>query len=86
MKGDAIDWLVFKSFANRNAAEILCSQLELEGVGSRIEAHEIEAEFHVLVPSNLAHRARWITSQLQPTEQELEFLATGSLPKPKEQE
>jgi hypothetical protein len=86
MKSGASDWILFKSFANRNAADILCAQLELEGVASRIEAHDVEAEFHVLVPADLVHRARWITSQLAPTDSELEFLATGVLPDTKPQE
>ena len=80
------DWILFKSFANRSAAEILCSQLQLNGVATRIEPHDVEAEFYVLVPTELAHRARWITSQLPPTDAELEFLATGNLPTPESKE
>ena len=86
MKSGDSDWILFKSFANRSAAQILCSQLELEGVPSRIEAHEGEAEFRVLVPTELAHRARWITSQTPPSDPELEFLATGALPATKRRE
>jgi hypothetical protein len=33
----------------------------------------------VRVPSELAHRARWLMSQAQFTDAELEFLATGRL-------
>lgn len=86
MNSSTANWIMFKSFANRSAAEILCSQLELEGVPSRIEAHDVEAEFLVLVPPDLAHRARWITSQAPPTDPEMEFLATGDLPPAKSEE
>lgn len=83
---DGDDWACFRSFANRGAAEVLCSQLELEGVPARIDVRDFEAEFRVLVPQELLHRARWITSQTPPTDAELEYLATGSLPPAERQE
>ena len=74
----------FKTFPDRGPAESLCSWLEFEGVPSYVQPRTLssamEAEFVVFVLKKLAHRARWITSQLQPTDAELEFLATGKLP------
>ena len=75
-------WVRFKSFANRGVAEVLCARLEVEGVPARLEVHDFEAEFQVLVPADLAHRARWITSQAPPSDSELDYLATGQLPTP----
>ena len=86
MKVSPVEWVYFKSFTNRGAAEILCARLELEGVAARLEVHDFEAQFHVLVPAELAHRARWITSQTPPTDSELEYLATGNLPTPERRE
>jgi hypothetical protein len=40
----------------------------------------METHFVVFVLKKLAHRARWITAQLPPSDAELEFLATGKLP------
>jgi hypothetical protein len=78
------DWVHFRSFPERGAAEVLCRLLELEGVPCKIEAHllenAIEAEYSVHVARWLAHRARWVAAQLPPTEEELTFLATGKLP------
>ena len=53
---------------------------EFEGVPSRIEARASETMFVVCVLKKLAHRARWIVAQQQPTDEELDFLATGKLP------
>ena len=41
----------------------------------------METQFVVYVLKDLAHRARWIVAQLPPTDAELEFLATGRLPR-----
>jgi hypothetical protein len=87
---DHIDWILFESRGNRGSAEVLCSQLELDGVPARIETHDlsggIESSFHVMVPSDLLHRAKWITRQSCRSDTELEFLATGKLPTGKSQE
>lgn len=80
MNPDADTWVRFKSFANRGVAEVLCARLEVDGVPARVEVHDFEAYFSVLVPAELAHRARWLTSQAPPSDNELEYLATGRLP------
>jgi hypothetical protein len=77
-------WESFRCFEERGAAEALCVQLQHDGVPCKVETRAlesgIEAHYWVLVPESLAHRARWITAQLPPTEEELTFLATGELP------
>jgi hypothetical protein len=77
-------WESFRGFQERGAAEALCVQLQHDGVPCKVETRAlesgIETDYWVLVPKSLAHRARWITAQLPPTEEELTFLATGKLP------
>ena len=77
-------WESFRGFAERGPAEALCVHLQLEGVPCTIETRAlesgIETHYWVLVPKSLAHRARWVTAQLPPTDEELGFLATGKLP------
>ena len=74
----------FRAFPDRGSAESLCSWLEFEGVPSYVESRAlsgaVETTFVVFVLKKLAHRARWITAQLPPTDAELDFLATGKLP------
>jgi hypothetical protein len=80
----------FKTFPDRGSADSLCSWLEFEGVPSYVESGALsaamETQFAVFVLKELAHRARWITSQLPPTDAELDFLATGKLPGQAEEE
>jgi hypothetical protein len=77
-------WVSLRAFAERGPAEAFCAQLESEGVQTRIQAgaleNAIEAHFLVLVPSPLAHRARWVAADFPITDGELDFLATGKLP------
>jgi hypothetical protein len=80
-------WEFFRVFPDRGPAEALSAQLEAEGVPTKIETraleNAIEKQYCVLVAKSLAHRARWITGQLPPTDEELDFLATGKLPEQK---
>jgi len=78
------DYEEFRTFPHRGAAESFSSWLQFEGVPSFVEprtlGNAVEAEFVVYALKKLAHRARWITSQLPPTDAELDYLATGKLP------
>lgn len=78
------EWELCRVYTDRGAAEVLCARLVLEGVPAQIDAHGldggVESQYSVIVPVSLAHRARWILAQLPPSEEELEFLATGRLP------
>ena len=77
-------WDPIRGFAERGSAEAFCAHLEFEGVPTRIESRAlesaIEVRFWVLVPSTLAHRARWVTPEFPMSDAELNFLATGKLP------
>jgi hypothetical protein len=77
-------WHSLRGFAERGPAEAFCVQLESEGVPTRIQANAlenaIEARFFVLLPTSLAHRARWVTPEFPVSEGEIHFLATGKLP------
>ena len=77
-------WEEFRVFSSRGPAEALAAQLGLGQVPNKIEARAleggIEMEFCVLVGARLAHRARWIVAQLPPSDEELNYLATGKLP------
>jgi hypothetical protein len=76
-------WDVVATFSDVPSAQALASLFRAEGVPADVvsdtsllgEARRCE----IRVPSELAHRARWIMSQAQVTDAELEFLATGQL-------
>jgi hypothetical protein len=70
----------FQTFADRGAADSMRSWLEFEGVPSYVQPGANELQFIVFVLKKLAHRARWIAGQLQPTDAELDYLATGKFP------
>ena len=78
------DYEEFRVFGERGPADALRSWLEMEGVPavveSRLLASGVETDYVVCVAKRLAHRARWISAQLRPSDAELEFLATGRLP------
>jgi hypothetical protein len=77
-------YVEFSVFSDRGPANSLSSWLQSEGVPCYVEPRAlsgaVETRFIVFVLKNLEHRARWIVSQMPPSEVELEFLATGKLP------
>jgi len=83
------EWELFQEFADLGPAEAMGSWLEFEEVPCKVEARALESgregRFCLFVAKSLAHRARWIVAQLPPTDEELEFLATGKLPGQKEE-
>ena len=81
--GSELDWVLFESRDDSASAQMLRSQLENDGVATRVEIHGVPglSTFKVLVPRSLLHRARWITQQQPLSDSELEFLATGQLPR-----
>jgi hypothetical protein len=52
---------------------------------ARTLENALESNFGVFVLRSLAHRARWIVAQLPPSDEELEYLATGKLPGARDQ-
>ena len=75
------EWQPFQSFSDRGSAEALAAVLDSEGVPTRIRSSGlvagIETRYRVLVPSSLAHRAKWVLADSDLTESELDYLATG---------
>lgn len=76
-------WQPFRTFFDRGSAEAMVVVLDSEGVPARVESSElvagIESRYSVLVPSSLAHRARWVLADSDLTDSELDYLATGEL-------
>ena len=62
---------------------MIANYLETEGVETWLQqtalAAGVESEFCLLVPKDLAHRARWLLDRSDISEAELRFLATGEL-------
>ena len=76
------EWQSFKVFDDEASAEALAGRLRVEGVPALVHRESpipgIE-EFRVVVPADLAHRARWVLASAQPDDAEFEYLATGEL-------
>ena len=76
-------WDVVATFSDAPSAQALAVLFRGEGVPAEVvsdtallgEARRCE----IRVPSDLAHRARWLMSQALFTDAELTFLATGEL-------
>ena len=77
------DWEYFRGYADQGSAEVVSKQLQVEGVPTQIEERGAISgtapEYWLVVPSDLAHRARWILAQLPPDDTELTYLATQKL-------
>ena len=76
-------WDIVATFPDVPSAHAMAALFRAEGVPAEVvsdtsllgEARRCE----IRVPSELAHRARWLMSQAQFTDAELTFLATGEL-------
>ena len=80
------DWEQIESFGDEASAAALAGMLRTEGVPARVDASRpvpgLDEGFRVIVPTRLAHRARWLMAATQTTESELTYLATGELTGP----
>ena len=80
-------WAVIGRLPNHAEAEVVKLLLEAEGVPAKTEpADSIDplSVIWLLVESDLVHRARWILKDDSVSVEELEFLATGQLPRDRE--
>jgi hypothetical protein len=75
------DWCVFGEFPNAAEAEVIKSLLETEGVTTKVGPFVPVKGVRLLIETNLVHRAIWILKNSGFTDAELDFLATGELPK-----
>lgn len=77
-------WSVVATFADPLSAEALSGRLTSEEVPSQVSSNQtlpgLATEFAVLVPAELLHRAQWVLKQVNFSDQELTYLATGELP------
>ncbi len=78
-------WEKFESFTDEASAEALAEMLRAEGVPTQVKTRSpipgVVENVSVLVPSDLAHRARFIAASTKVSDEELEYAATGKLPK-----
>jgi hypothetical protein len=76
-------WAAFRRLADLPSAQALVEILLTHQVPARIEAPcllpEIDGYYIVAVPSELLHRASWISPEAPFDEAELAYLATGQL-------
>jgi hypothetical protein len=77
------EWQAVASVSDVPSAQVLAQRLIFDGVPARVmSGPQLLGEgriCEVQVPSVLAHRARWLLSQAQFTDEELTFLATEEL-------
>ena len=74
-------WVVVAQFLNAASAQITLGLLESERVPVRLRRNSVvpglDLQCDVEVPSDYAHRARWILQHCNFSDAELNFLATG---------
>lgn len=77
------DWEYFRGYTDKGSVSVVAGQLEQDGVPTQVEERGPMSgdlpEYWIIVPSSLAHRARWILAQQPPDELELTYLATKQL-------
>jgi hypothetical protein len=77
------NWVTFRRLADLSSAQALVELLLTHEVPARIEAPYllpgIDGYYIVAVPSELLHRAGWISPEAPFDEAELAYLATGQL-------
>lgn len=77
------EWEYFRGYTDLGSVAVVKNKLELEGVPTRVEERGPMSgelpEYWVIVPTTLAHRARWVLAQLLPEDSELTYLATERL-------
>ena len=75
-------WQVFAKYADQIAAGVVAAYLRRNDCPAQVSGSvpaDLDSDASVLVPGELLHRARWLWSQADLTEGELQYLATGEL-------
>jgi len=73
-------WQSIEWFDDEGSAQALAGRLRIDGVPVAVKSDGPVpgvGAFHVLVPEDLAHRARSLLAQAAVTDAELDWLATG---------
>src|SRR5579862_643343 len=76
-------WQRFLAYPDEASATIVAEYLRRNDCPAQVAGSpspDLSASVEVLVPGELLHRARWLWSQADLTEGELEYLITGKLP------
>ncbi|MBM4195740.1 MAG: hypothetical protein FJ197_01395 [Gammaproteobacteria bacterium] len=74
------EWQSFKAYNDEASAEVLAGRLRIEGVPAMVYRESPIpgiAEYRVMVPGDLAHRAHAVMFAAVTDEAELDDLATG---------
>lgn len=76
-------WQQFAAYPDAASAEVVAGLLRLEGVPVNIASDEpmpgLIQGFRLMVPADMLHRARWVISSADFSEEELAFFATARL-------
>ena len=77
-------WEELLTFEHEASAETLAELLRREGVPAIVEVQSpvpgLVESVRLVVPGNLAHRARWLLNSPKLSDRELAYMATGKLP------
>ena len=76
-------WQEFATYSNAASAEAAAGLLRSEGVPVDVMSDEpmpgLMQGFRLMVPAEMLHRARWVVSNVDFTDEELAFFATARL-------
>ena len=76
-------WQQFATYPDGASAEVAAGLLRSEGVPVNVASDEpmpgLFQGFRLMVPAEMLHRARWVVSNAEFTEEELAFFATARL-------
>lgn len=76
-------WQEFAAYADAVSAEVAAGLLRSEGIPVNVASDEpmlgLIQGFHLMVPPEMLHRARWVVSNAAFTDEELAFFATARL-------
>jgi hypothetical protein len=76
-------WQPFAVYSDAGSAEVAAGLLRSEGVPVEVASDQpmpgLVQGFRLMVPESMLHRARWVVSNADFTEEELVFFATGQL-------
>ena len=77
-----MEWTIFKTFDSRSMADMLAELFRSNDVPTKIDYGIYGSGLdgvYLYVPSNLVHRAKWLTAETKFSDEELNYLATGEL-------
>jgi hypothetical protein len=85
-----VEWSELATYPSSSAAEVDAGYLRSEGIAARVTHHQnlpgLPGTSVIWVGQSQIERARWLLKFPPASEAELEFLATGEFPKPKDLE